>query len=370
MSLSRDTHVALIDGPAVDTDVVIVGAGPVGLFQVFELGLLGLKAHVVDSLPVAGGQCIELYPDKPIYDIPAVPVCTGRELIERLLEQIRPFDAGFHLGQEVTEVHRREDGRFHVATNRGTHFRAGAIVIAGGVGSFQARRLAVEGADRYEGRGIHYRVKDVAAFDDQDLLILGGGDSALDWTLTLVERARSVVLVHRRPEFRAAPASVERMLAMRDAGLLDYLEGQVQALTEADGQLVGVAIRCSDGVTRRVSATQLLVFFGLQPKLGPIADWGLELNRRTVRVDPEKFATNVPGIFAVGDINDYPGKKKLILSGFHETALAAFAIQAHLQPGKKVHLQYTTTSPIMHRRLGVAPPTAESDEPLRRSGTA
>ena len=367
--MSRDPQLALIDGPAIDTDVMIVGAGPVGLFQVFELGLLGLHAQIVDSLPVAGGQCIELYPDKPIYDIPAIPVCTGRELIARLLEQIRPFGAGFHLGQEVTEVHRREDGRFHVATSRGTHFRAGAVVIAGGVGSFQPRRLAVEGAARHEGSSIHYRVRNAAAFDDQDLLILGGGDSALDWTLTLVEHARSVVLVHRRPEFRAAPASVERMFAMRDAGFLDYLEGQVQALTETDGRLVGAAIRCSDGVTRRVSANQLLVFFGLHPKLGPIAEWGLELNRRAVRVDAEKFATSVPGIFAVGDINDYPGKKKLILSGFHETALAAFAIQAHLEPGKKVHLQYTTTSPIMHRRLGVAPVSVETEAPWRRSAT-
>ena len=367
--MSREAPLALIDGPAIDTDVVIVGAGPVGLFQVFELGLLGLKAHVVDSLTLAGGQCIELYPDKPIYDIPAIPVCTGRELIERLLEQIRPFEAGFHLGQEVTEVHRREDGRFHVATSRGTHFRAGAIVIAGGVGSFQPRRLPVEGAERYEGRSVHYRVKDAAAFADEDLLILGGGDSALDWTLELLERARSVVLVHRRPEFRAAPASVARMFELRDAGRLDYLEGQVQALTESDGRLSGAAIRGSDGVTRRVSASQLLVFFGLHPKLGPIANWGLELNRRTVRVDAEKFATNVAGIFAVGDINDYPGKKKLILSGFHETALAAFAIQAYLEPGKKVHLQYTTTSPIMHRRLGVTPVTVEAEAPLRRSGT-
>jgi thioredoxin reductase (NADPH) len=359
----------LIDGPAIDTDVVIVGAGPVGLFQVFELGLLGLKAHVVDSLPLAGGQCIELYPDKPIYDIPAIPVCTGRELIERLIEQIRPFKAGFHLGQEVTEVHQREDGRFHVATSRGTHFRAGAIVIAGGVGSFQPRRLGVEGAERHEGRSIHYRVRDAAVFEDEDLLILGGGDSALDWTLELVERARSVVLVHRRPEFRAAPASVARMFELRDAGRLDYLEGQVQALIESDGRLLGATVRGGDGVTRRVGASQLLVFFGLHPKLGPIADWGLELNRRSVRVDTEKFSTNVPGIFAVGDINDYPGKKKLILSGFHETALAAFAIQAHLEPGRKVHLQYTTTSPVMHRRLGVAPATDESAEPLRRSGT-
>lgn len=368
--MSRETQLALIDGPAIDTDVVIVGAGPVGLFQVFELGLLGLKAEVVDSLPAAGGQCIELYPDKPIYDIPALPVCTGRELIERLLEQIRPFNAGLHLGQEVTEVHRREDGRFHVATSRGAHFRTGAIVIAGGVGSFQPRRLSVEGAERHEGRSVHYRVKDAAAFEGEDLLIFGGGDSALDWTLELVERAHSLVLVHRRAEFRAAPASVQRMFELRDAGRLDYIEGQVQSLIEADGKLAGATIRCSDGVTRRVSAGQLLVFFGLHPRLGPIADWGLELNRRSIRVDTEKFATSVAGIFAVGDINDYPGKKKLILSGFHETALAAFAIQAYLEPGKKVHLQYTTTSPIMHRRLGLAAAAPETGEPLRRSGTA
>ena len=367
--MSREAPLALIDGPAIDTDVVIVGAGPVGLFQVFELGLLGLKAHLVDSLREAGGQCIELYPDKPIYDIPAVPVCSARELIERLLEQIRPFDPVLHLGQEVTEVHRREDGRFHVATSRGTHFRAGAIVIAGGVGSFQPRRLPVNGAERFEGRALHYRVRDPSAFDDQDLLILGGGDSALDWTLALAERARSVVLVHRRPEFRAAPATVARMLELRDQGRLDYLEGQVQELIETDGVLAGASVRCADGVTRRVSAQQLLVFFGLHPKLGPIANWGLDLNRRSIRVDTEKFQTSVPGIFAVGDVNDYPGKKKLILSGFHETALAAFAVAAHLKPGEKQHLQYTTTSPIMHQRLGLTPTASEDEAPARRTAT-
>jgi thioredoxin reductase (NADPH) len=352
--VSPEVQLSLVDGPAIETDAVIVGAGPVGLFQVFELGLLGLKAHVVDSLHDVGGQCIELYPDKPIYDIPAVPACTARELIERLEEQIRPFDPVFHLGQEVTEVSRREDGRFLVATSRGTHFNAGALVIAGGVGSFQPRRLTATNAERFEGRFVHYRVRDPAAFAEQDLLILGGGDSALDWTLNLAPRARSVVLVHRRPEFRAAPATVARMFALRDAGQLDYLEGQVQEVLESEGRLAGASIRCTDGVTRRVSAHQLLAFFGLHPKLGPIAEWGLDLNRRSVRVDTEKFQTSVPGIFAVGDINDYPGKKKLILSGFHETALAAFAIAAHLRPGEKQHLQYTTTSPLMHRRLGVS----------------
>lgn len=354
--MSRDQSVALIDGPVIETDVVIVGAGPCGLFQVFELGLLGLKAHLVDSLSAAGGQCIELYPDKPIYDIPAIPVCTGKELTDNLLAQIRPFNPVFHLGQEVTEVHRREDGRFHVTTNRGTHFRAGAVVIAGGVGSFQPRRLSVPNADRHENRSLHYRVRDVRAFDGKDLVIFGGGDSALDWTLQFAETANSVVLVHRRPEFKAAPASVARMFQLRDEGRLDYLEGIAQELVEEDGQFKGVAIRCSDGVTRRVAADHALVFFGLSPKLGPIAEWGLDLNRKTIKVDTEKFQTSVPGIFSVGDINDYPGKKKLILSGFHEAALAAFAIKSYLQPGEKVHLQYTTTSPLMHKRLGVQAP--------------
>ncbi len=345
------------------TDVVIVGAGPAGLFQVFELGLLGLRAEVVDSLPQIGGQCIELYPDKPIYDIPAIPVCTAKELVERLAEQIRPFAAGLHLGQEVTEVKPRADRRFDVVTNRGARFDAGAVIIAGGVGSFQPRRLGLEGADRHEGITLHYRVKDAAQLADKDLVILGGGDSALDWTLELVERARSVVLVHRRSEFRAAPASVERMHALRDEGRLDFIEGQVQALVEQDGALRAVRVLARDGVTRTVSLDQLLVFWGLHPKLGPIADWGLALHRRTLAVDAASFQTSVPGIFAVGDINDYPGKKKLILSAFHEAALAAFAVRTYLNPGEKVHLQYTTTSPLLQRRLGVTDQGASGGSP-------
>jgi len=336
------------------TDVVIVGAGPIGLFQVFELGLLGLRAEVIDSLPQIGGQCIELYPDKPIYDVPAIPMCTARELIERLVEQLRPFGAGFHLGQEVTEVTPRADGRFDVATSRGLRFEAGAVVIAAGVGCFQPRRIALEGAEPHEGRSIHYSVKDASQFAGKDLIILGGGDSALDWTLELTDKAHSLVLIHRRSEFRAAPASVQRLLALREAGRLDHIEGQVQALVERDGVLTGVRVASRDGITRTVSAEHLLVFWGLHPKLGPIAEWGLELHRRTVVVDTARFQTSVPGIFAVGDINEYPGKKKLILSGFHEAALAAFAIRAHLSPGEKVHLQYTTTSPLLQRRLGVA----------------
>jgi thioredoxin reductase (NADPH) len=345
------------------TDVVIVGAGPCGLFQVFELGLLGLRAEVIDSLPATGGQCTELYPDKPIYDIPAVPVCTARELIERLEEQIRPFNAGFHLNQEVTEVTPRPDGRFDVSTSKGVRFDTGAVIIAGGVGSFQPRKLALEGADRYEGRSLHYRVKDASAFHGKELVILGGGDSALDWVLEFAGKASSVVLVHRRSEFRAANASVDRMHALREEGLVDFIEGNVQSLIEADGELKGIKVTARDGVTRSVSLEQLLVFWGLHPKLGPIANWGLTLNRRTIAVDTAKFQTNIPGIYAIGDINDYPGKKKLILSGFHEAALAAFAAKEHLQPGQKVHLQYTTTSPILQKRLGV---TAETEQEASR----
>jgi thioredoxin reductase (NADPH) len=340
--------------PPIHTDVVIVGAGPCGLFQVFELGLLGLKAHVIDSLQAPGGQCVELYPDKPIYDIPAVPVCTGQELTDRLLEQMRPFGAGFHLGQEVTQVERQENGRFRVVTSAANVFDTGAVVIAGGVGAFQPRKLDVPGAPDLEGHYIHYRVRDPRAFADQDVVILGGGDSALDWALTLVDHARSVVLVHRRAEFRGAPASVHKLYALRDEHRADVLIGQVREVNAADGVLKSVSVLGGDSVVRRVDVDQLLVFFGLSPKLGPIAQWGLEINKKQLTVDTEKFQTNAPGVYAVGDINTYPGKKKLILSGFHEAALAAFSIKEYLEPGRKVHLQYTTTSPLMHKRLGVA----------------
>jgi thioredoxin reductase (NADPH) len=355
--------------PPIQTDVVIVGAGPCGLFQVFELGLLGLKAHVVDSLKAPGGQCVELYPDKPIYDIPAVPVCTGQELTDRLLEQIKPFNAGMHLGQEVTQVERQENGRFRVVTSAATVFDAGAVVIAGGVGSFQPRKLEVPGAAEIEGKYLHYRVKDPRAFAGQDVVILGGGDSALDWALTLVDHANSVVLVHRRPEFRAAPASVAKLFALRDELRADVLIGQVKEVNNVDGVLKSISVVGGDGVVRRVDADQLLVFYGLHPKLGPIAEWGLDISKRQINVDTEKFQTNIPGIYAVGDINTYPGKKKLILSGFHEAALAAFAIKEYLEPGKKVHLQYTTTSPIMHKRLGVATPAEDESDDRKVAGS-
>jgi thioredoxin reductase (NADPH) len=345
----------------IHTDVVIVGAGPCGLFQVFELGLLGLKAHVVDSLKAAGGQCVELYPDKPIYDIPAVPVCTGQELTDRLLEQIKPFNAGMHLGQEVTQVERQENGRFRVVTSASTVFDAGAVVIAGGVGSFQPRKLDVPGLEGLEGKYLHYRVRDPRAFADQDVVVMGGGDSALDWAVTLAEHARSVILVHRRAEFRGAHATVQKLFALRDEQRADVLTGTVRDAVQVDGVLKAINVQGGDGVVRRVDVDQLLVFFGLHPKLGPIAEWGAEVHKKQLAVDTEKFQTTVPGIYAVGDINTYPGKKKLILSGFHEAALAAFSIKEYLEPGKKVHLQYTTTSPLMHKRLGVAEEAADAD---------
>lgn len=349
----------------IETDALIVGAGPVGLFQVFELGLLEIKAHVVDALAEPGGQCIELYPDKPIYDIPGVPICTGRELTQRLLEQIRPFAPTFHLGQEVTHLERREDGHFYLQTSAGTRFVARTVFIAAGVGAFQPRKLMVEGADALEGHQLFYRVRRPDDFAGKHLVIAGGGDSALDWAIHFAEdgphRAASVVLLHRRDGFKAAPASVARMRALCDAMRMQFLVGQISGLERADGRLQGVKVASPDGVTRVVPAESLLVFYGLSPKLGPIAQWGLAIERKQLIVDTEKFETSAPGIFAVGDINTYPGKKKLILCGFHETALAAFGAARYVFPDKPVHLQYTTTSPKLHKALGVEPPSFDDE---------
>ncbi|MYM70947.1 NAD(P)-binding domain-containing protein [Duganella sp. FT134W] len=342
----------------IEADAVIIGAGPVGLFQVFELGLLEIKAHVIDSLGAVGGQCVELYPDKPIYDIPAVPSCTGQELTDNLLKQIEPFEPTFHLGQEVTKVERGDDGRFDVETTAGTRFIAKTIFIAAGVGSFQARTLKVDGIDVFEGSQLHYKVKDPAQFEGKNLVICGGGDSALDWALNFVGKAESVVLLHRRDDFRAAPASVAKMKALCDDYEMQLLIGTATGFeTSADGKLEHLKVTAADGVTRRVPLDMLLVFYGLSPKLGPIAEWGLDIERRQLKVqNTEKFETNVPGIFAVGDINTYPGKKKLILSGFHEAALAAFGAAPYIFPDKKIHMQYTTTSPKLHKVLGVETP--------------
>ncbi len=346
----------------IETDVVIVGAGPVGLFQVFELGLLGLKAHVVDAMPQLGGQCVELYPDKPIYDIPALPVCGARELIGRLQQQISPFAPQFHLGQTVIELHAQADGRFGLVTSTGMRLRCGALVIAAGLGAFEPRRLPLPEAAAFEGRTLHYLVRDAGAFTGQEIVIAGGGDSALDWALALAETAASVVLVHRSQKFKAAPASVARMHALCAEHRMQFLEGDIIGLDAEGSALQALRVRTRSGVTTRVEAQQLLVFWGLHPKLGPIADWGLSLEKHQLLVDTARFQTSVPGIYAVGDINTYPGKKKLILSGFHEAALAAFAIKEHLSPGEKVHLQYTTTSPLLHRRLHVEPDLSGLDD--------
>jgi thioredoxin reductase (NADPH) len=344
----------------IETDAVIVGAGPVGLFQVFELGLLEIKAHIIDSLAYPGGQCIELYPDKPIYDIPAVPMCTGKELTDNLLKQIEPFGATFHLGQEVTQLARRDDGRFDVETSRGTRFVTRTVFIAGGVGSFQPRTLRVDGIDKFLDTQLFYRVRNPAQFAGKNLVIVGGGDSALDWTLNFVQegphKAESVILMHRRDDFRAAPASVAKMRELCEAYEMQFVVGQATGFEEEGGRLTRLKVTGSDGVTRVMPLDMLLVFFGLSPKLGPIADWGLGIDRKQLVVDTEKFETTVPGIFAVGDINIYPGKKKLILSGFHEAALAAFGAAPYVFPEKRILLQYTTTSPKLHKVLGVETP--------------
>ena len=335
------------------TDVVIVGAGPCGLFQVFELGLLGLAAHVVDAMQAPGGQCAELYPDKPIYDIPAIPVCSAQELVDRLLEQIKPFEPGLHLDAQVTALCPCDDGRFRVATSQGELFDAGAVVIAGGVGAFQPMPLRVAGIENFVDRQVFYRVHDPAQHHGKRLLVLGGGDSAFDWTVELAERAQTLTLVHRSEKFRAAPATVARMRSLEAEGRVRFMVGNCVDFEAEGDTLRGVDIRHTDRTVTRLEIDHALVFFGLSPKLGPIATWGLQLDKNQIQTDTERFETNIAGIYAIGDIAAYPGKKKLILSGFHEAALAAFAIKARLYPDEKVHLQYTTTSPIMHQRLGV-----------------
>jgi thioredoxin reductase (NADPH) len=283
-------------------------------------------------------------------------VCTGQELTDNLLKQIEPFGPTFHLGQEVTAVERLEDGRFHVETSAGTRFITKTIFIAAGVGSFQPRTIKVDGIEQFANKQLFYRVKDPSQFHGKNLVICGGGDSALDWALNLVGKAESVVVLHRREEFRAAPASVAKMKELCDNYEMQFLIGQVSGFEAKDDQLSEVKVTGADGVTRRLPLDNLLVFFGLSPKLGPIAEWGLDIERKQLKVDTEKFETNVPGIFAVGDINTYPGKKKLILSGFHEAALAAFGAAPYIFPEKKIHMQYTTTSPKLHKILGVESP--------------
>ncbi len=342
-----------------ETDALIIGAGPVGLFQVFELGLLEIKSHVIDSLPAVGGQCIELYPDKPIYDIPAIPVCTGRELTNNLLKQIEPFAPQFHLGQEVASLERQDDGRFLVSTSQGKQFLSKTVFVAAGVGAFQPRTLKLEGIEAFEGKQLFYHVNDPERFTDKQIVICGGGDSALDWALHLVGKAKSVTLLHRRDDFKATPKAIGEMRRLCAEQKMALLIGQISSFETKHGRLCALQVTNIDGLSQTIPVDDLLVFFGLSPKLGPIADWGLNIDRKQITVDTEKFQTNTPGIYAVGDINIYPGKKKLILSGFHEAALAAFAAAAYLQPEKQIPLQYTTTSPKLHKALGVSSPNIE-----------
>lgn len=343
----------------IETDAVIIGAGPVGLFQVFELGLLEIKAHVIDSLPEVGGQCIELYPDKPIYDIPAIPVCTGRELTNNLLKQIEPFGAQFHLGQEVSKLERQADGLFLVSTSQDNHFLSKTVFIAGGVGAFQPRTINLEGIDAFVGKQVFYHVKNPEQFTGKRIVICGGGDAALDWAIHFCEIAASVTLIHRRDDFKAAPKSIAKMRELCANNQMELLIGQVTSYEAKDGFLAEITFCNIDGESQQIPLDDLLVFYGLSPKLGPIAEWGLNIDRKQICVDTQKFQTSIPGIYAIGDINVYPGKKKLILSGFHEAALAAFAAAEYLNPEKQIQLQYTTTSPKLHKALGVKSPTFE-----------
>lgn len=337
----------------IKTDAVIIGAGPVGLFQVFELGLLDLKAELIDSLPQVGGQCSELYPEKPIYDIPAYPIIGAQELIDRLMEQIKPFKPGIHLKQQVERFEKHDDGRFTVVTSTGTTFDAGAVIIAGGLGSFLPRKLKAKGLDEVTTDQIQYKVKDRERYRDKHLLILGGGDSALDWTLDLADVAASVQLVHRRHEYRGAPATAARVRELAEAGRVTEIQGMIMRVISEQGRLTGLELMDLERNKFIVEGDEVLVFWGLAPDLGPIVDWSLEIEKKQLRVDTEQFQTSLPGVFAIGDINTYPGKKKFILSGFHEAALAAFGVQRYIHPDKRQFVQYTTTSPIMHKRLGV-----------------
>ncbi|HEY1940793.1 MAG TPA: NAD(P)/FAD-dependent oxidoreductase [Roseiarcus sp.] len=339
------------------TDAIIVGAGPVGLFAVFELGLLDIKAHVIDILPKIGGQCAELYPEKPIYDIPGFPIVTGQELVDNLNRQIHPFAPTFHLGEMVEAFEAlgtADKPLFRLTTDAGTVLEAKVVVIAAGGGSFQPKRPPTPGVEAYEGSSVFYAVRKMEHFRGRRVLIAGGGDSALDWVLNLHPIASRVTLVHRRDEFRAAPHSVNAMRALVAEKKMDLAIAQLVGLKGADGQLSAVTVRGADQTTFDLECDDLLAFYGLTMKLGPIAHWGLNLHENLIPTDTEKFETNVPGIFAVGDIITYPGKLKLILSGFHEVALAAQRAHHYVYPDKKLLFQYTTSSTSLQRKLGVS----------------
>lgn len=335
------------------TDMIIIGAGPVGLFAVFEAGLLGLRCHLVDNLDKIGGQCAELYPDKPIYDIPAVPRCTGQQLVDALMEQIRPFEPTFHLREQADRLERLEGGAWRLTTSAGTELEAPVVVIAAGAGSFVPRRLPLPGAERFEGRSLFYSVRRSEAFRDRRVVVAGGGDSALDWVLALQPLAASMALVHRRDEFRAAPDSVERMRRLVAEGAMRLVIGQITSLEGTDGELAAVRVKMQDGREDELACDRLLAFYGLKMELGPLATWGLELERGLIGVDTAAFETNLPGVFAIGDICTYPGKLKLILSGFHEAALMCQKAFRYCRPDERLVFRYTTSSSDLQKKLGV-----------------
>ena len=347
----------MTDTSTIQTDVLVIGAGPVGLFQVFQLGLLDIKAHVVDSLPHPGGQCIELYADKPIYDIPGTPRTTGRALVTSLLEQIKPFGAAFHLGQEVSTLAQKADGRFLVETSRGLSFLTKTIFVAAGVGSFQPKRLKIDGLDGLEGSQLFHHIGDPARFAGKTVLVVGGDEAAVEAAIRLAEagaqQAKSVTLLHRRDVLQAPEEVLARFEAWRNSGALRFQVGQVTGITTDAGKLTAAQITGVDGNTAALPVDNMLVLLGLSPRLGPLSQWGLAMERKQLQVDTEKFSTSIPGIFAVGDINTYPGKKKLILCGFHECTLAAYAAAELIFPGQRIPFQYTTTSPKLHKLLGV-----------------
>ncbi len=342
---------------SINTDVVIVGAGPTGLFAVFELGLLDIKCHLIDILPRPGGQCSELYPEKPIYDIPGHPMVTGQGLVDNLMAQIEPFHPTFHFEQMVTHIEvlgTSQAPAFRVKTDNGRSFECKSVLVAAGGGSFQPKKPPIDGIEAYEEKSVYYAVRKMEDFRDKNVIVVGGGDSALDWTLNLQPVAKKLTLVHRRDEFRAAPHSVKAMRDLVAEGKIDLRLGQIMSLNGNNGELTSVAMKGGDGSMSELACERLVPFFGLTMKLGPVADWGLNLHENLVPVDTAQFETNVPGIFAVGDINHYPGKLKLILCGFHEASLAAQKVHHYVYPDKKLTFQYTTSSTSLQKKLGVA----------------
>jgi thioredoxin reductase (NADPH) len=345
----------------INTDVLIIGAGPAGLFAVFELGLLDMKAHLIDILDKIGGQCAELYPEKPIYDIPGIPFTSAQGLVDNLLEQIKPFGAQYHLNEMVDTVEKIGDPLFRVKTDQGKEFISKVVVIAAGGGSFQPKRPPIPGIEPYEGKSVFYAVRKMESFRDKRILIVGGGDSALDWTLNLAPLAKHLTLLHRRSEFRASPDSVNKMMALVGEGKIDFVLGQVTSLGGADGQISHAVVKTNEGSSYDIACDVMLPFFGLTMKLGPVANWGFELkNNELIPVDTASFETSVPGIFAIGDINWYPGKLKLILSGFHEAALMAQKAHRYIYPDKRLVFQYTTSSSSLQKKLGVTPAPAQA----------